>query len=86
MKFSDLKVSLISQIAKVGKIPDFRVGARYSGQKISVIGFMGGGKYGTTEMAKACSEKLQAKVWRYKYCLPQFLLLTSTLILTVLEY
>lgn len=53
MKFSDLKVSLIFQIAKVGKIPDFRVGTRYSGEKISVIGFMGGGKYGTAEMAKA---------------------------------
>lgn len=53
MKFSDLKVSLMFQIAKVGKIPDFRVGTRYSGEKIFVIGFMGGGKYGTAEMAKA---------------------------------
>lgn len=29
---------------------------------MSVVGFMGGGKYGTAGMAKACSEKLKAKV------------------------
>lgn len=62
VKFSDLTVPLISQISKVSKIPDFRVGARCSGQKMSVIGLMDGGKYGTAERAKACLEKLKAKI------------------------